>query len=284
MSESAEKYLRVKMEKIGIIGYGNMGQAIGQRIKDQYAVCVFDQDKNKTSALKNITVAASSVDLVKQSEVIVLAIKPQDFDSLLNEIKSLIQGKLIISIAAGITTQYLRNRLGEELRVIRVMPNMPAQIGQGISVLFKDKNATQQDRDLADHLLSCVGKVLFVSNEKMINAATAVSGSGPAFFCYYINEKVNLNLKQKEFIQELIDAAVGIGFNQQQAKMLVEETVNGTTSILEKKNLSCGELIKMVASKGGTTQAGLEVLQSGGSLKEAINSAWKRAEELGKRS
>jgi len=272
------------MEKIGIIGYGNMGQAIGQRIKDQYAVCVFDQDKNKTAALKNITVAVSSTDLVKKSEVIVLAIKPQDFDSLLNEIKSFIQGKLIISIAAGITTQYLRNRLGEKLRVIRAMPNMPAQIGEGISVLFKDKNATQQDKDLANHLLSCLGSALFVSDEEMINAATAVSGSGPAFFCYYIKEKANSNLKQNEFIRELMDAAVSIGFNQQQAKMLVEETVNGTIAILEKKNLTSEELIKMVASKGGTTQAGLEVLQSGGSLKEAINSAWKRAGELGKRS
>jgi pyrroline-5-carboxylate reductase len=121
-----------------------------------------------------------------------------------------------------------------------------------------------------------------VSDEKMINAATAVSGSGPAFFCAYIKEKINAATKREEFIKKLADAAVGLGFDQQEARVISEKTVDGTIAILEKNNLSTTKLIKMVASKGGTTEAGLAVLEKGGSVDEAIKAAVLRAEELGR--
>ncbi len=218
---------------------------------------------------------------MKKSRAIILAVKPQDFDSLLTEIKPFVQGKLIISIAAGISTKYLRSQLGEGVGVIRVMPNMPAQIGQGISVLFKDKNLTEVDLDMAWRLLSCVGQVVSVQDEQLMNAATAVSGSGPAFFCYYIKEKANAEKKRDEFIKELTETAVHLGFDKQEAKVLSEKTVSGIIAMLTEKNLSCEDIIKMVTSKGGTTQAGLEVLQKGGSIDEAVKSALKRADELG---
>ncbi len=270
------------MEKVGIIGYGNMGKAIAERIKEKYAVCVFDKDNNKISALKNITLADTPGQLVKQSEIIVLAVKPQDFDTLLNEIRTFTQGKLIITIAAGITTKYIKSRLGEKTRIIRVMPNMPAQIGRGVSVLFKEENATEADLNSAWQLLNYIGLVLVVNEEKMLNAATAVSGSGPAFFCHYIKEKANGDKERDEFIKMLADAAVSIGFDQREADVLSEKTVDGIIAMLKERNLSCADIIKMVASKGGTTQAGLDVLQSGGSLEEAVKSASKRADELGK--
>ena len=117
------------MVKVGILGYGNMGQAIGESIKREYAVYAFDKIKNIDS--ENITLVNNSVDLVKRSEVIILAVKPQDIDLLLNEIKDFVKDKLIISIAAGIATEHIRSQLGDKVRVIRVMPNLPAQVGQG---------------------------------------------------------------------------------------------------------------------------------------------------------
>lgn len=276
------------MEKVGIIGYGNMGKAIAERLKGKYTVCVFDKDKNKINALKNITAANNPAELVKQSEIIILAVKPQDFDSLLNEIKTFVQNKLIITIAAGITTKYIKSRLGEKTRIIRVMPNMPAQINQGISVLFKDKDAAEQELNLAWQLawqiFSYFGSELIVDNEEMINAATAISGSGPAFFCDYIKEKANADKRRDEFIKELAEAAEHLNFDKSEAKLLSEGTVDGTIAMLMERNLSCEDIIKMVASKGGTTQAGLEVLHLGGSLKEAVDAALKRANELEKRS
>jgi len=267
------------MVKVGILGYGNMGQAIGESIKREYAVYAFDKIKNIDS--ESITVVNNSADLVKRSEVIILAVKPQDFDLLLNEIKDLVKDKLVISIAAGITTKHIRTRLGDKVRVIRVMPNLPAQVGLGVSVLFKDEFATAEDLNLAWQLLSYVGLALSVNDENIINAATAVSGSGPAFFCQYIQDMANADKKRIEFIEMLVMAAVNIHLDRQFARTLSEATVDGTIAILKEKNLSCEELIKMVASKGGTTQAGLDVLHSGGSLKEAVMAAKQRADELG---
>lgn len=270
------------MINVGIIGYGNMGQAIGERIKDNYAVCVFDKIKSIIS--ENITVLNNSTELVKRSQIIILAVKPQDLDSLLNEIKSCTKERLIISIAAGVTTEFIRSQLPETTRLIRVMPNLPAQVGQGASVLFKDKFATEGDLDLTQKLLSYVGRVLVVNEEKIINAATAISGSGPAFFCQYITDKVNASKKRNEFIEILVTSAVKINLNQQFARILSEATVDGTMAMLKEKNLTCAELIKMVASKGGTTEAGLVVLQNGGSIAQAVKAAWLRAEELGQKT
>ena len=273
------------MKNVGIIGFGNMGQAIAERIKDKYAVCVFDKDKNKISALQNISAFDDVNKLIKQSEVIILAVKPQDFDALLNEIKPLLEDKFIITIAAGVTTKYIRSRLGEKVRIVRVMPNMPAQIGQGVSVIFKGQNASEGDSNsawyLAHDIFSNLGAVLAVDKEEMINAATAVSGSGPAFFCHYLKERKNAPSKRDEFIKMLTESAVGLGFDRKEAEFLSEKTVDGIIAMLIERNLSCADIVKMVASKGGTTQAGLDVLNSGGSLEEAVKSAYKRAGELG---
>jgi len=271
------------MEKVGIIGFGNMGRAIAQRIKDKYAVSIFDKDKNKISVLNNIAVCSTLLELVKQSEIIILAIKPQDFKSLFNEIKSYVGDKLIITIAAGITTRYIKHCSSDKIRIIRVMPNMAAQIGMSVSVVFKDNNATEKDLDLARKLLSCIGVVLVVQEEKMMNAATAVSGSGPAFFCHHIKDNKNVDQERDEFIKMLAEAAVSVGFDYLKANVLSEKTVDGVIAMLKEKNLTCAQIIKMVSSKGGTTLAGLKVLDAGGTLKDAVKSASRRAEELGEK-
>jgi len=275
------------MLKIGVIGFGNMGRAVALGARTIFEISVFDKDEQKLTASQGLKTERKVADLINSSDVIIIAVKPQDMDSVLKEIKANFKEQLIISIAAGITTKYIKSKLGEKARIIRVMPNMPAQIGQGISVLYKEDKTTEKDLDLAWQLLNCVGLVLVVDDEKMINAATAVSGSGPAFFCYYIKEMTNASAtdaKRDEFIRMLTAAAAGIGFDQQEAKVLSEKTVVGTINMMKDMDLSCEEIIKRVASKGGTTEAGIEVLKNGGLVEEAVKAAFLRAEELGQRS
>jgi pyrroline-5-carboxylate reductase len=276
------------MEKVGIIGYGNMGRAIAECIYKKYSVSVFDKDSKKTSGLKNLTVSTTVGELVQRSEIIILAVKPQDFEPLLKEIKPFAADKLLITIAAGISSGYISDYLDVKVRIVRIMPNMPAQIGRGVSVISKGHNATEGDFNLAWQLafdiFSNLGLVLPVDKEEMINAATAISGSGPAFFCFYIKESKNAAAKREEFIKMLAESAVNLGFDQREAELLASGTVDGTIAMLAQRNLSCEEVIKMVASKGGTTEAGLEILRSGGSLKEATEKAARRAGELEKRS
>jgi len=271
----------MSQKTIGIIGFGNMGSAIAARAKNLFEIIVFDKDKSKTAGCSGIKVADTISGLVDESDAMILAVKPQDIDSILGEIKRCLKGQLIITIAAGISTQYIEGRL-DKARVIRVMPNLPAQIGQGVSGLYKGKYCNEQDLDLAWQLLSCVGMVVPFDDEKMIDAVTAVSGSGPAYFCYYIKDKANAESQKNEFVKQLTGAAISIGFDKILAAGLSEKTAEGTLALLIEKNLSCEELIKNVTSKGGTTEAALNVLNKGGSLEDAVKAALKRARELSK--
>ena len=274
-------------KKIGIIGFGNMGQAIGERIKTDLAI--FDEDKLKTMNLKDtIKVLLNAALVVQHSDVVILAVKPQDFASLLDSIKKPAAGtnKLFISIAAGITTGYIEEILGNA-RVIRTMPNMPAQIGEGITALTKGAYAKNDDLKLAEELFSSLGKTIVI-NESMMSAVTAVSGSGPAYVCYFL-EAEGLSPaavppeKQNNFLAEFIKAAQGVGFSLEQATQLVNQTYKGTIHFLQRKNATPSQLCKQVTSKGGTTEAALEVLHKGGDLREAVRAALLRAEELSKK-
>ena len=266
-------------KKVGIIGFGNMGSAIAERIKKDYSVSVFEKDAAKISAASGIKACAGIKELLDSADIVILAVKPQDFENVLNEIKPYIKDKLVISIAAGITTAYIEKSLGDA-RVIRVMPNLAAQIGEGVSGLCKGRFASAEDLDLARQLLNYVGLTIPFDKEEMIDAVTAVSGSGPAYFCHYIKNKGSADSKKDEFIQKLTQAAMSIGFDKIMAKRLSERTTEGTISVLIEKHLSCEELIKRVASKGGTTEAALNVLDKGGSLEEAVKAALMRAKEL----
>ncbi|MFA4889525.1 MAG: pyrroline-5-carboxylate reductase [Candidatus Omnitrophota bacterium] len=268
---------------IGIIGFGNMGSAIAQRIKAEYRVTVFDKDKAKTKSLQDIQSAASIADLVKNSETIILAVKPHDFEHVLREIKNFALGKLIISIAAGISTKHIEGVLGN-VRVIRAMPNLGAGIGESVTCLCRGKNASEEDLDFAQQLIYYLGAIRQVP-EKLMNAATAICGSGPAYVFDFIeaNSLQADNLPQhaiEDLIKRLERAAEAVGFEDEDAGFLAFNTVNSSISLLKKTKLPAGELKKQVASKGGTTEKALEVLKKGGSWEEAALAALKRAEEL----
>ncbi len=275
------------MHKIGIIGFGNMGQAIAQQLKSDHQLYCFDKDNTKTLDLSGIEVTRTIADLVEKCEVVILAVKPQGFQDVLEEIKPCqhLLDKLFISIAAGITTHYIEKTLGV-VRIIRVMPNMAIRIAQGFSCLCHGKYTTEEDFDFVEALFNYMGETLRIEEEKM-NAATAISGSGPGFY-FDIVESNQAAYKDdpekvlKDFIMSLMEAAEKSGFSHDEAVFSSTATGIAACALMLKTKLSAAELKKQITSKGGTTEAGLEALHKTGSLLEAIQAATKRAAELSK--
>lgn len=275
-----------RKRKIGIIGFGSMGRAIAEGIKTKYQIWLYDKDKNKLKGLKDILIAQNNSDLVKKVDTLLLAIKPQDFEAALDEIRSAVSGKLIISIAAGISTGDIERFLGNA-RVVRVMPNMPLKIGEGMSCLCKGRFAGDDDLAFGKELFNAVGKTLIL-DEGLMNAATAVSGSGPGYYfdiveSHWQEYQRNPAKLLSDFNNSLMEAAESIGFSHQEAQVLAVNTGIGSNLYLEKIRLSPAEAKKQITSKGGTTEAGLEALHKTNSLKEAVKAALKRAEELAQR-
>jgi pyrroline-5-carboxylate reductase len=273
------------MNKIGIIGYGNMGSAIAESIRSQYDILVFDKDKVKTAVTGGIKIAADIQELVNKSEAVILAVKPQDFEPALKAIKGCLKPGLIISIAAGITTKYIEKVLGKA-RVVRVMPNLGAKIRESVTCLSKGANASEDDLIFTEELFSYLG-VTRVVEEKMMNAVTAISGSGPGYiFDFIANNSVDpLNVPEHtrhDMMRRLERAGEAVGFDREDAAFLAAGTVNASISVLRITKISVVELAKQVASKGGTTEAALKVLHSQGTWEEAAQAALKRAGELAK--
>ncbi|MCX5699340.1 MAG: pyrroline-5-carboxylate reductase [Candidatus Omnitrophica bacterium] len=271
-------------KKIGIIGFGNMGQAIAERISSKYVVWVFEKDTAKTKGLTGITAASDIAQLLKQSQAIVLAIKPQDFEPVMAEIKDNLQDKLVISIAAGITTEYIQKVLGR-VRVVRVMPNLAVKVGRSVTSICKGVFATDSDIKFVARLFKYLGKV-FIFSEEMMDAATAIAGSGPGFWCDLVKDKPMDEWEQynrEYFIPELSLAAENLGFNKKKARLFSGLTTSATLLTVQALHIAPEALRDKIASKGGTTQAGLEALHNTGSLIEAALAAKKRAQELSKK-
>ncbi len=271
------------MNKVGIIGYGNMGAAIAERIKAAYTVSVFDKQEVKIRGLSGVSAVLDCVSLVRAAQTIILAVKPQDFSVLLREIRPVITPKqLVISIAAGITTRFIEELLGS-VRVIRAMPNIAAKIGSGVVCLSRGSFTAQADLDFADGLFRNTGKVLIIE-EGMMNAATAISGSGPGFFCDLVQGKSAQEIQdfsEKVFIPSFSVTAHNLGFSPEQARLLAQLTARGTIQYLDRQRLSAEEVKIQVTSKNGTTEAGLRVLNRDiNNLTAAAKAALIRAAEL----
>ncbi|MFH0826666.1 MAG: pyrroline-5-carboxylate reductase [Candidatus Omnitrophota bacterium] len=274
------------MKRIGIIGCGNMGAAIAERIKSKYPVTVFDKDKDKSIHLSGISVAVDSVDLAKKADTLILAVKPQDFDAVLNEVKDRLKDKLVISIAAGITTGYIEKILGE-VKVVRVMPNICAKIGESQTILCKGRFAEKKDLDFAKKLFDGIGKT-WLMKEEMMDSATAIAGSGPAYI--YYDMEINKydysnfpNQVRQDYIKRLTEAAKNVGFDSQSALELAENTTLSSLKLTAFSGSPPSELRRQVTSPGGTTEVAIKILMQGGSWAEAALAAKKRAEELSKK-
>jgi len=273
----------------GFIGGGNMAEAlikgITQRIKGSRLRRVAEETKGQSEILvsepgkerreyleKNygVKTTTDNKEVVKSCHIIVLAVKPQIMEQVLEEIKSAVTGdKTVVSIAAGITLSYLQSRLNTK-KLIRVMPNTPALVQEAMSVMSLCECFSDKEINPVRDIFMSIGKVLTLP-EKYMNAVTALSGSGPAFIAF--------------FIEALIEAGVKSGLSKENASELAVQTLLGTSRLLE-SDMSPEKLREMVTSPGGTTAAGLKVFEEKGLkdiVAEVLSAAVKRAEELGRR-
>lgn len=245
---------------IGIIGVGNMGTAIIERIRGKIIISDIDNAKLKKFKDKSICLAADNKELVKHSDMVILAVKPKDIPGVLKEIRPYVKSKFIISIAAGIRTADIERILGM-VRMVRVMPNMACMLGKGISAISLGRYAGQKELRLAHALFSKLGDVVKV-NEDLLDAVTAVSGSGPAY--YFL------------FTYLLEKAGISAGLNKEMAERLARAALIGAAEIVKHSDLSMQEFIEKVASKAGTTEAALKVFKQK-NLEAIVQGAVKKA-------
>ncbi|MCG3176371.1 MAG: Pyrroline-5-carboxylate reductase [Candidatus Omnitrophica bacterium] len=262
--------------RIAVLGAGNMGQALVRGLVDksvypQY-ISVYDPDPKKIALLKkdaNIRAAKTSRQAVSLADVVILAVKPQTLPEVCAEVSSgLPAGALVVSIAAGVTISGIEKHFKKPLPVIRVMPNMPAQVGQGISAYSVGRHATAKHRKIAEAVLAAFGEVVPVP-EKMLDLVTAISGSGPAYF-FLLAEK-------------LIESAYEMGMKADTAKKLAYHTALGSGRVMMQTWEDPEDLIAKVASKGGTTEAALKTFKRlgfGKVVQEAVKAAHRRSREL----
>lgn len=271
-------------QTVGIIGCGTMGSAIAERLKGDHRIVVFDKDTAKTGGLAGIDVAGGMREVLARAQTIILATKPQDLDAVLSGVRPLDKTRRLISIAAGIPTAYIEERLGR-VRVVRVMPNLAIRLGKGVSALAPGRYLLAQDLSEAAGLFSRLGTVVEVP-EPLMNAVTAVSGSGPGFFFELIADMPDGEWERfavQTFVPALADIARQLGFPGEQADVLARGTAEGSLALLREGGASPGQLRDQVASRGGTTEAGLNILREGGTLEEAVQRACLRAQELSRR-
>ncbi|GBD97298.1 pyrroline-5-carboxylate reductase [bacterium BMS3Abin06] len=260
--------------KIGFIGGGNMAEAMikGMTSRGMKDILVSEPRNERRQYLQEnfgIETTESNKEAASSCDIIILAVKPQNMDSALDEISEVItEDKTVVSIAAGITLAYLASKLKTK-KLIRVMPNTPALVQEGISVISLCECFSGRDISVVREILMSIGKVITLP-EKYMDAVTAVSGSGPAFIAL--------------FIEAMIEGGIKTGLNNDDALTLAVQTLTGTSKLLD-SGMSPSKLREMVTSPKGTTAAGLKTFDEKGFkgiVSDAIEAAKNRAEELGK--
>ena len=265
---------------MGFLGAGQMATALAKGWLEagllDGAQCVASDPhpaaRAAFTAATGIRCTESNIDVLKSSEVIVLAVKPQMIPALMSEIRSVLTPKpLIISIAAGITLAQLADGLGESTRIVRVMPNTPALVGMSATAFSVNAKTTPADVALVTKLFQAIG-VAYPVVEKLLDAVTGLSGSGPAYV--YV------------MIEAMADGGVRAGLPRDIAQQLAAQTVLGSAQMVLTTGRHPGALKDAVASPGGTTIAGLHALEQAGfrgAVMDAVLAAAHRAEELGEK-
>lgn len=268
--------------KIGLLGAGRMSQALARSIiernvvssKDQIIASDVDENQRKFVASHlGINTTDDNQQVVKQSDLLILAVKPKDVEKVLKNIHDSLQPQnhLLVSIAAGIRTTTIEQLLKPKSRVIRVMPNVTCLVNESCSVYSSGKNVTTNDRSIVNTIFSSIGSCEGEVDENLLNVVTALSGSGPAYFSI--------------MVEALADGAVKAGLGRPMAFALAIKTMLGTAKLLldKQQQLHPSQLKDAVASPGGTTIYGLEKMEKAGvraALMETITSATDRAAQL----
>jgi len=269
----------LKGKKISFIGGGKMGSALIKGILSRKLIAagnviVSDIVAKQIEDLKKtygVCAIRDNKKAVRDADIIILAVKPQNMAGVLQEISDVLdKNKLVISIAAGISTQYIEGYLKKGSRVVRVMPNTPALIGEGATAIARGSHATDDDFVKATYIFEAVGISVAVK-EDLMDAVTGLSGSGPAYGFVVIDA--------------LSDAGVNMGLSRDIALKLAAQTLLGAAKLCLKGDKHPAELRDMVTSPGGTTIAGLKALEEGrlrATLMAAVEAATMRAKELGR--
>ena len=264
--------------KISFIGGGVMAEALIKGILEAgiaapSAIKVGEPDKDRRNHLAEehcIEVASVNADAMNGSDLVVLSVKPQIIQPVMKELQSQVQPEqTVMSIVAGAKISTLIDGLSHP-SIVRVMPNTPAQIGAGMTVWTTSNDVQDTAKSVVRDILTTLGKEIYVNDEKLLDAATALSASGPAYVFL--------------FIEALIDAGVYMGMQRDVARELVLQTVSGSTRLVEDSGLHPGHLKDMVSSPGGGTVEALKSFEKSGfrgAVLEAVNSAYKKYQELG---
>jgi len=265
-------------KKIAVIGAGNMGGAIARGIlkgglfrPEEVVLCDTIAEKAEDLARElQVNTFATASEAGKAASIVLIAVKPQTMEQCLLELRDAVDAsKLIISVAAGITTDFIGGRLGDGTRVVRVMPNTPALVGAGASAICSGKYATGEDIAESEQIFAALGKV-YRFDESMMDAVTAVSGSGPAYLFL--------------FAECLEKAAINAGLPEGEAAGLVAQTLFGAAKLLIESSEPASALRARVTSPGGTTEAAVKVFDECGfeqGIVAAVARALDRAKELG---
>jgi pyrroline-5-carboxylate reductase len=264
--------------KIAFIGGGNMGEAIIRSLLEGKIclpadIAVSDISGPRRQYLKKqygINVTENNRDAVSGRQVVVLAVKPQNIGEVLAELKgNLKPNQLVLSIVAGVKISTISGGAGHT-KVVRSMPNTPAQIGLGISGWTDTPEVNEEQKTWARLILGAMGKEIYFDDEDYLDMVTAVSGSGPAYF--YL------------FAEALVEGAVRLGLKRQAAEALVLQTMLGAAHLMSESEKTPAELRRNVTSKGGTTERAIQVFEQGGLaeiVSRAVKAAYRRAKEMG---
>ena len=265
--------------KIAIVGCGNMGMAFARSFiqydlvkKDN--LLLIEKSPERSEILKK-TKEGIVVDTINETvgdyDLVILSVKPQDFSAVAIELKQFLKPEqVVLSIMAGITMARIQTELDHKL-MVRAMPNTPAMLGQGITGFCAAEGIGFSKLLKVENLINATGRSVYIEDESMIDAVTALSGSGPAYF-YYV-------------VKHMIEAGKKMGFDEGLSSLLVKQTMLGAYHLINNAEMSLDDLIKAVASKGGTTEAALSTFADaniGEGLINGILNAEKRAKELSK--
>ncbi|QQR99151.1 MAG: pyrroline-5-carboxylate reductase [Sphingobacteriales bacterium] len=265
--------------KVLIIGAGNMGKAfIESFLKDAFLnpnqVSVIEKNEKQQNPLKELNITniyPDFGDFVPKQDVIILATKPQDAHIVYSNLREYIQpNQIILSIMAGITIETISQQLGTT-KIVRCMPNLPCQLGIGVTGFYADKSIDAEKAVEIKKLIECTGLAIQLKEESELHSITAISGSGPAYVFYFMNA--------------MIEQAKQFGYSEDEACNMVAQTFEGAVALYKANNLSCLEWINRVASKGGTTEAAISKfnqLKLDNTIQEGMQSALNRSVEMSK--
>ncbi len=259
------------MKSLAIIGAGTMGAALCCELIEgcpDITLSISDKHPEHLEPFAGISATERTGDILADANAVLIAVKPQSFDALVEELPGALSGKLVISIMAGKTLASIEEKTGSK-RVVRAMPNLGVKVGRGMTAWIASKNVTEEERTFVRQIFSAVGEEMEVKKESVIDGFTAIAGAGPAYF-FHLCELLSTEAEK-------------MGFSKEEARNMTTETLCASAELLETGEKDAAAWVAAVASKGGVTEAALKVLaEEGGdaAFTAAIEAAATRAREL----